>query len=618
MSRALWAATLLIPLVAYGQAAYQRQEGEFSLTRGLAGDQVRADVSVDTTGGYIVWQDSHSDGDGSGITARVINNYLSPDTRVTFQVNRITAGNQEKPRVARLTSGGTCFVWQGGPLGSQDVFARFMNVPRGAISVETDILVNSHQQGEQSSAAVAALQGGSSVVVWSSFGQDGSMQGIYGQRFNVSGLKAGSEFSVNQFTLFNQRDPAVAGLDNGNFIVVWVSEQQRIENSVDIYGRLFSSEGQPLGDEFLVSHGTNVCANPSVARATGGGFVVGWSERDVLNLENGWDISARIFAADGTAVSGVVRVNHVLSGHQFAPRVSSLGNDSLFIWTSEGQDGAREGIYGRFLRAAEYLTAEFRVNATTVSQQIHPAVSSDGAGRFLAVWSSFTGLQNSFEVIGQRIGNTDSLAQPEPPFVAALDSYRLSVTWPEAAGYTNVAHYKLYVDGSATGISLNQTRYVLDGVQPGSTHTFQLGIVLSDGRTSPLSATASGKTWGRDDNFDGLPDDWQTTYWGSDKGLWPAASADSDGDGARNVDEFLAGTHPDNADSVLRMSMIETNQGYRLTWNTVAGSLYQVQYSIDFSAWTNLGDVRFASGTVDSIPIGELNQIKYYRVIRVR
>ena len=32
---------------------------------------------------------------------------------------------------------------------------------------------------------------------------------------------------------------------------------------------------------------------------------------------------------------------------------------------------------------------------------------------------------------------------------------------------------------------------------------------------------ASGKTWGYDFNDDGLPDDWETLYWGSNPANWP-------------------------------------------------------------------------------------------------
>ena len=67
---------------------------------------------------------------------------------------------------------------------------------------------------------------------------------------------------------------AVAPLANGNFVVAWVSEQQRYENSVDIYARLFDANGNALGNEFLANSADHVCANPSLSATEEGGWVL--------------------------------------------------------------------------------------------------------------------------------------------------------------------------------------------------------------------------------------------------------------------------------------------------------------------------------------------------------
>jgi len=41
---------------------------------------------------------------------------------------------------------------------------------------------------------VATLNDGSYVVAWTSYGQDGSVEGIYAQRFSASGAAVGPEF----------------------------------------------------------------------------------------------------------------------------------------------------------------------------------------------------------------------------------------------------------------------------------------------------------------------------------------------------------------------------------------------------------------------------------------
>ena len=51
--------------------------------------------------------------------------------------------------------------------------------------------------------------------------------------------------------------------------------------SVDIYARLYASNGAPKGNEFIVNTDSNPCANPAVAAASDGGFMVAWDARDM-------------------------------------------------------------------------------------------------------------------------------------------------------------------------------------------------------------------------------------------------------------------------------------------------------------------------------------------------
>jgi hypothetical protein len=158
---------------------------------------------------------------------------------------------------------------------------------------------------------------------------------------------------------------------------------------------------------------------------------------------------------------------------------------------------------------------------------------------------------------------------------------------------------------------------VISNLVAGSSHTFRLEYVLRDGRRSALSTVAVGGTWGEDANFDGLPDDWQALYWGLNPLTWPTASADGDGDGATNLQEFLAGTNPGSRDSSLRLAMIRTAQGLWLNWNTEPGSVYQVQTSTNATTWQTVGATRFAPGVVDGVPAGG-SDVRLYRIIRLR
>ena len=611
-------ALTLSPLV-QAQSGYFSVGGEYSIVGSMVGDQIYPQASLKASGGYVVWQDNATDGDGLGISMRRLDASFSPQLTGNQRVNVEGAGDQENPQVTLLTSGGAAFVWQGGRLGFQRIFARFCSA--SGVWATGDIQVNAFTNDYQMNPVVATLTNGRVLVAWSSFNQPAvdSMQDIYFQLFTSSGQKIGSELLANQAISYNQRNCSAAALGNGGFVLAWVSEQQTGDNRVDIFARIFDSAGTAQGSEFIVNSSTNICGTPSVTARPSGGFAVAWAEHDSNSIKtNSWDIYARTFSSTGFG-GAVSRVNSFIYGDQFLPKISFDGNAYLVVWTSLQQDGSREGVFGQFLNADGSLSgSEFQMNSTTINQQMHPTVASDGAGRFLTVWAGYTATANSFDLFAQRYATTlQSLTAPGAPFVSAPDMFRLQVAWPDLAGF-NVADYEVYADGATapTAVITNNVWW-MTGLSPHSTHTFRLAYVLADGRRSPLSANASGTTWNYDNNFDGLSDDWEAYYWGTNSAAWPSPLADSDGDGVNNRDEFLAGTNPTNASSVLRIKLSSTPQGLFLSWNTQTGLVYQLQSSSSLGNWTNLGSPRFAAGTNDSVLVGGSGQ-SYYRVLRLR
>jgi hypothetical protein len=634
------------------QTNYYATNGtEYAVIGSLPGDQVMPDVAISPSGGVVVWQDNVTDGDGWGISARRLDSTLS-GTLGTFRVNSIGAGNQENPRAALQKGGAPVFVWQGGLPGNQHIWANFLTSSNTFLSA-TDLLVNANTGHFQANPALAVLNNSNVVVVYSSYDQAGpnSMQDVYGQILSPTGQKVGGEFLVNQFTNFNQGTPSVAALAGGNFVVVWTSEQERqgastaatnvttlssftnLTPSIDVYGRVFNSGGTAVGNEFLVNNGLNPCGNPSVAAASDGSCLVAWTEKDLNNPANSYDVRGRAF--NSSLVGGAVfYINSHLYGDQYAPRISALGLDYLVTWTSLGQDGSREGVYGQFVHSdGSLVNGEFLVNTTTTGQQMQPAVSSDGANQFLVVWTSFNGYPNTFDLYAQRYNNVSAtlVAMPAPfvwaPFVVSNGIYQpqLVVSWSPVQGLS-VSNYEVYVNGSTTPAALvtsNQwTMTVANGLSTNTTASFQVAYVTTDGRQSPISSSASGTTWSGL-NWGGIPYEWMAAYYGGYingkyyTNSWPVASSLL-GQRLTLYGAFLSGANPFDSTTWLKTQFSKTVQGMFLSWNTQPGATYQVQITTDFKNWSNVGSPRFAAGTTDSINIGSGNNVGYYQVILMR
>ena len=648
-----------IPGVVFGQTNYYTTKGvEYAIVSSLPGDQVFPDAAVTTNGGFVVWQDNITDGDGWGVSAMQLNG-----TGSSFRVNVQGAGDQQNPRVALLQNGGAVFVWQGGQPSQQHIYAQFLSSSCTFLTT-TDVVVSMPTNNFQINPAVATLTNGNVVIVWGSFDEaaPGSMQDVYGRIFSPAGTPVTGEILINQYNptnnpdyAFNQRTPTVAALANGGFVVAWVSEQQNAVaatnatdeapsqmqyGSVDIYARRYNGSGVAPTNEFLVNTDSNPCANPAVAAASDGSFMVAWDARDMTSpLGNGLDIYARSFSS--AAVGGtMLRVNSYLYGDQYAPRISSIGTDYLIVWTSLGQDGSREGVYGQFLSTdgrgdISEVGGEFRVNTTTLGQQMQPTVASDGSSQFLAIWSSFTGLQYGFDLYAQRYVNVNGTCNPMAapfvyvPFVLSNNVYQpqLVVSWPLEAGLS-ISNYEVYVDGAATNTAATAsnvwTMTAANGLTNSSTNYFQVAYTTTAGCQSPLSAATTNSTWGGQ-SWGGIPYEWMTiNNFGSHTNYWPAPNLPPLGSPSGSptlLQLFLSGGIPYEPATWLQTALTKTSQGLFLIWNTQPGLTYQVQVTTNFAAgtnaWSNVGAPRFAAGNSDQMSVSN-GSGGYYRVILLR
>ncbi len=198
---------------------------------------------------------------------------------------------------------------------------------------------------------------------------------------------------------------------------------------------------------------------------------------------------------------------------------------------------------------------------------------------------------------------------------------------PNGAGSPATAYVALGTNSNVT--SGSQTSVVWNGLTASKPYEWYVTVTDQNGdySTSVVWTFQTGVGFAlhqvppADANGDGLPDAWESKYNVTNP------TADDDGDGQSNYAEYIAGTNPRDATSVLRIINTACNSEGQvtLTWSSVGGTQYRIQVADSATAgFTDI--VRDAEAETDSAPAGQAstqtytdttsspNAIRFYRV----
>ena len=362
---------------------------EFQVNTYTPNAQDSVSVAALSDGGFVVsWESYLQDGSFNGIYGQrydAAGETVGPE----FQANSFTSSGQTTPSVTGLSDGGFVLTWRSdGQEGSlYEIWGQRFDVAGNPAGGEFH--VNTYTTSNQDTPSVAALSDGGFVVTWESFGQGGSKYEIWGQRFDAAGSPVGSEFHVNTYTSANQKEPSVAGLSDGGFVVTWQSKNQG-GSRYEIWGQHFDVAGNPAGGEFHVNTNTSEHQNtPSVAALSSGGFVVTWESFQQDGSGDG--VFGQRFDTSGVPVGSEFQVNSVTSSDQREPSVDALSDGGFVVtWHSRSQDGSGYGIYGQqFDSIGNPVGTEFQVNEFTSGDQDFASVAALPDGGFAVAWESY-------------------------------------------------------------------------------------------------------------------------------------------------------------------------------------------------------------------------------------
>jgi hypothetical protein len=348
----------------------------------------------------------------------------SPVNQGEFLVNSFTTGSQNAPKVAMDSDGDFVVTWANNISdGTYSIFRghRFYNYQYDisaqrynstGLPAGSEFLVNTFTTGNQLQPSVAMDSNGDFIITWTSTGdQDGSGYGIYAQRYNSAGQAQGSEFRVNTHTSDNQDHQSVAMDSAGDFVISWMSYNQD-GYLKGVFAQRYGSTGSPNGTEFQVNtYTSSFQTNPAVAMDSDGDFVVIWQsynqEGDLL--KNG--IYAQRYNSDGSkpATNGSeFRVNTYTIDYQSGPSVAmDFDGDFIVAWNSAYQDGHSYGIFAqRFNSTGSPAGSEFQVNTYTFANQDNSSVAMDNAGNFVVSWQSQTQDESGYGIYARRYNSS--------------------------------------------------------------------------------------------------------------------------------------------------------------------------------------------------------------------
>jgi hypothetical protein len=502
-----------------------------------ATNQLDPAVATDANGdSVVVWTST-----GNGIEAQLFNAAGIPLLPTEITVNQTGGGSVGRASVAMDARGDFVVAWAGAggstntTTNTSDVFYRVFNPSGAALTIQMQANVYTTSVQNEPSVAMNPTNG-NFVISWTSFAQPSTAGGalqqnanIFYRQFLLSGgtPAAGATYSLEQqvdvASPYRQCQSNVAMDDNGDFVIVWTAYTQN-SNIANIDGRYYPA-GAAGGSEFTLNTvpvlqdftGTNGgfgttapldlwATGPRVSMdITSGNYAVTWANYQPSTVD-GYNVYYRQYEAGSTPMPGTPSVSGEqpvgtptvgTAGWQLMPAVAMApGGDFTVVWTSFGHDNAEVnnltntdyGIYAEMYTPAgaiipytdangNVVSGPFRINATTVGDQVAPAVSSDDTlGNAVIAW------------VGPL---TSTTVLPTAIYSAMVDPPAVKKPAPMATTTTLAASLNPAIAGQA--VTFTATVKAASG-NPGGSVTFKDGSTLLGSGTLTSAGTATFTT----------------------------------------------------------------------------------------------------------------------------
>lgn len=373
-------------------------------------------------------------------------------------VNTTTAGAQENSSVLALDSSSYVIVWH--DVGTDQINAQKYNADGSKLGSEFQI--TSTANGMETKISTTLLNDNRFVTTWEY--DNGVETNIQAAIFNSDGTIETSVFDVSS-SIQDQFNSTVTTLDDGKYVVTWMSDSGIAPVYKDIKAIIYHPNGDVHTGEFTVNSQTVGNQNyPEVTALKNGGFVVAWSNyNEVSGL-------ASIYNSDGSVAKGDFAFT--AASVDFI-RATPFGDDKFILtWYEAGVDA--QEVYARVYNNDGSATGSaFQINEYTFGMQHKSDIVDLGNDSFVVVWQD-----NTKQYIRAKIYNSDGsektkgfrVSEDSLPYnirsasVGAIDDETFVISWTleETMGSTEIYSQIFYMNESEELVSGEITSSAFD------------------------------------------------------------------------------------------------------------------------------------------------------------
>jgi len=304
------------------------------------------------------------------------------------------------------------------------------------VRLTPDIVISATPGADDSAPAVGADAAGRVVVAWNRrlCTGAGCQTNIRARRLDAASQPLGGEIEVSVAPLSpNGITPALAVSASGHFLLAWTTAASNGQG-VELFARCYDGGGNPLGGEFRVDEtGAVAVGSARAAPLAGGGYVLVWHQAATpssLVL-----VQRRLDAA--CSPLGPPDQVHPPEIRSAEPAVAAApGGGFLVVW-SEFSGSRSEGISAQLYGAGGQRVGDRIAIVAPAPRPLEtPAVAADPRGGFAVAWRNSTSagtllrrLDAGGRLAGPAIAADPLLDSSGPPRLAFDPAGGLLVAW---------------------------------------------------------------------------------------------------------------------------------------------------------------------------------------------